>query len=64
MVIRMSASSSKMATSKHFSIISLSSVGIRKQQRDFLLPELIEAFSLDGLQIANGIFDPETQVDE
>lgn len=25
----------------------------------FSLPELIEAFSLDGLQIANGIFDPE-----
>lgn len=25
----------------------------------FTLPELIEAFSLDGLQIANGIFDPE-----
>ncbi len=25
----------------------------------FSLPELIEAFSLEGLQIANGIFDPE-----
>lgn len=28
-------------------------------QEIFSLPELIEAFSLEGLQIANGIFDPE-----